>query len=90
MFQAAVDRFGGILGCSRSVEVGQHFFCPPFHGSSECAEFDEHCWDAGADGVNDGLHELLVLGAVFLPVGGNHALVNYPRHFHLNVRISGK
>ena len=55
-----------------------------------CSEFSQCCWDAGAEGINNSLHELLALGRVFLPVGGNHALVNSPRCLHLYMRVSGK
>ena len=90
MFQAAVDGFGWAIGCSWAVEVSQYVIGPPFQGPSECFEFRERGWHSSADGINNGLHELLALGPVFLPVGRDHALVDAPRGLHLNMSISGK
>ena len=87
---SAFNRFGGAIGGPWPVEVREYVGCPAFECSTHLFQFLEGRRDPGAEGVNEGLHELLSLGLVFLPVGGDHALIRTPRRFDLYMLLLSK
>lgn len=87
MLEAAVDRLRGTVGGAGSVEEREDIGRALCEGSAESAELDQRRGDAMCDGVDDSLHEVLPGVFVGVAVGGDHAWVDAPRRFDLDMLL---
>lgn len=90
MFEASVDRLGRAVGGAGSVEEREDVDGALFQGASEASDLDERGGDAAADCIDDGLHHLLAELLVGFPVRGDHALIDAPGRFNLDVLLDGE
>ena len=87
MFESAVDGFGGSVGCSGSVEVGEDVGSSFVQCAAQRGDLDECGRNSGAK-VGDQLgEEFSTVAAVLVPVGGDHALVDAPGRLEFDVEI---
>src|SRR5690554_2255127 len=73
-----------------SVEVGQHVRGAALEGPAEGDDLAQCRRDAVADRLDQRCHQLAALRAVGLPVGADHALVDAPGGFDLDVLVGGE
>ena len=90
MLEATVDGFGGSVAGAGAVEVGQDVSGSGLQGPAEFGDLDQGSWDAGADRVDELDHQLTSCAAVFVPVGGDHPLVDAPGRLDLDMVVSGE
>ena len=90
MFEPAVNRFGRPVRGAGSFEVGQDVVGPAYKCPSQCLELGVSGRDGCAEGIDHGLHQLFSLDPVRFAVGGNHALVDAPACFNLDMGIGGE
>jgi hypothetical protein len=70
-----------------AVEVGQDVSGSGLEGPAEFGDLDQRGGDAGADGFDELDHQLTSCRAVFVPVGGDHSLVDAPGRLDLHVLV---
>ena len=78
MLQASVDGFGGAVGGTGAVEVGQDVGGSFSQGSGQCLDLLEPVWDGLPQGVDEPLHQVLSQARLLGAVGLDEALVDAP------------
>ena len=87
MFEPAVDRFRGPVGRAGTVEEREHVGGALLEDATELADLDERGRNPGADRVDHGLHHLLAELLVGFTIRRDHALVDAPGRFDLDVLL---
>ena len=90
MFEPAIDRLGGSVAGSGPVEVSQHVDGPLGERAAQGDQLGQRLRHSMAERVDDLDHQLAASDPVGLPVGGDHALVDAPGSFDLDVRVVGE
>ena len=87
MLQAPVDRFGGAVGGTGAVEVGQDVGGSFGQGLCQCLDLLQLVWDGLLQGVDESLHQVLSQARVLDPVGLDETLVDTPGGLDRSVAI---
>lgn len=87
MFEPSIDGLRRAVAGAGPFEVGQGVSGSLLQGPSDCDDLAQYGWGAGADRVVHGGHQGTSLCAVGVAVGGDHALVDAPGCFYLNVLV---
>jgi hypothetical protein len=90
VFQASVDGLGGAVAGAWSVEVGQYVDGSLLQGPTQRDELGQRLRNPTAERIDQVHHQLAATDSVGLPVGGDHALVDAPGRFDLDVRVVGE
>ena len=81
------DGFGRADAGAGAVEVGQDVARSLLQCPSEPVQFGQGCGDAVADRLDQSAHQFAGSGPVGFAVGGDHALVDAPGGFDLDVLV---
>lgn len=90
MLEPAVDRLGGSVAGPGPVEVGEHIDGSLPQRPAEGDELSQRLRHPRTERLDHLSHQLAALGPVWLPVGGDHALVDAPGRLDLDVLIVGE
>ena len=87
MLQASVDRFGGAVGGTGAVEVGQDVLAAADQGSGQGLDLLQPVGDGLPQGVDEPLHQVLSQARLLGAVGLDEALVDAPGGLDRGVAI---
>jgi len=87
VLEATVDGLGGSVRRAGAVEVGEHVAGAFGQSATEAAELDERLRDSVAERFDDRGQGRRCLAPVGFAVGGDHALVDAPGRFNLDVLV---
>ena len=90
VLEPSVDRLRRPVAGAGSVEEREHVRGALLQRPAEASDLDERGRDAGGDRVDHGLHHLLALLLVGLAVRGDHALIDTPGRFDLDVLLGSE
>ena len=90
MFEPAIDRLGGSVAGSGPVEVSQHVDGPLGERAAQGDQLGQRLGDPVAERVDQLHHQLATTSSVGFTVGDDHALLDAPGRFDLDVVVVGE
>ena len=90
MLEPAVDRLCWPVRCVGPIEVREHVNRPSFECAAKAGELFERLRHAGAERVDDGLHQLAGVAPVRFAIRSDHGLIHAPGCVHFDVIVAGE